>query len=118
MFTSGQTAGGSIPPARKDPMMRFLTLLVVLFASSAVAQDVIVSRRPVTVVTAQDHAVYLARRGAFYHSSCGQYEGIGMGSTPDQARRNSCYYGKRQIVDEGVAWSPLRGRWIAVIRYR
>ena len=99
-------------------MRNLLILLACLVSSAAVGQDVIVSRRPVTVVTAQDHAVVLARRGAFYHSSCGQYEGIGTGSTPEQARRNCCFFGKRQIVDEGVAWSPLRGRWIAVIRYR
>lgn len=99
--------------------MRFLTLLAALVCSAAVAQEtVVVTRRPVTVVTAQDHAVLLARRGAFYHSSCGQTEGIGWGATPEEARRNCCFYGRRQIVDEGVAWSPLRGRWIAVLRYR
>lgn len=99
--------------------MRFLSLFVVLSCASALADGtVIVSRRPVTVVTAQDHAVVLARRGGFYHSACNQYEGIGEGSTPEQARRNCCFFGTRQIVDEGVAWSPLRRRWVAVIRYR
>ena len=61
--------------------MRFLSLLVVLLASSAVAQDtVIVSRRPVTVVqsSAQDAAVVLARRGTLVHTGCGQTEGIGF----------------------------------------
>ena len=99
--------------------MKFITLLIALLCTAAAAQEtIVVSRRPVTVVTAQDHALLLARRGAFYHSSCGQTEGIGYGSTPEEARRNCCFFGRRQIVDEGVAWSPARGRWIAVIRYR
>jgi hypothetical protein len=99
-------------------------LIVLIVASVASADTVVVNRggivrRPAVVVTsAQDHAVVLAGRGAFYHSSCGQYEGIGEGSTPDQARRNCCFFGRRVIVDEGVAWSPLRRRWIAVIRYQ
>lgn len=101
-----------------------LALLFVLGLASAAAADVTVInrgvvRRPTVIVSsAQDHAVVLAGRGAFYHSSCGQCEGIGEGSTPDQARRNCCFFGTRRIVDEGVAWSPLRRRWVAVIRYQ
>jgi hypothetical protein len=70
------------------------------------------------VVSAQDHAVVIARRGALVHSQCNQYEGIGMGATPEQARRNCCFFGKRVIVEEGVAYSPARRMWFAVIRYR
>jgi hypothetical protein len=70
------------------------------------------------IVTAQDHALVLARRGTLVHSSCGQTEGIGCGATAEQARRNCCYFGKRQIVEEGVAYSPATRRWFAVIRYR
>lgn len=73
---------------------------------------------PVVIVTAQDHAVAIARRGVLVHSTCNQYEGIGMGATPEQARRNCCFYGKRPIVEEGVAYSPARRMWFAVIRYR
>jgi hypothetical protein len=73
---------------------------------------------PTVVVTAQDHATIIARRGVLVHSSCGQYEGIGCGSTPEQARRNCCFFGKRVIVEEGVAYSPARRQWFAVIRYR
>jgi len=47
-----------------------------------------------------------------------QHEGIGMGATPEAARRNCCLFGKRQIVEEGVAYSPARRQWFAVIRYR
>jgi hypothetical protein len=70
------------------------------------------------IVTAQDHAVVIARRGVLVHSSCNRWEGIGMGSTPEAARRNCCYYGRRPIVEEGVAYSPARRQWFAVIRYR
>ena len=73
---------------------------------------------PVVIVTAQDHAVAIARRGVLVHSACNQFEGIGMGSTPEAARRNCCFFGKRVIVEEGVAYSPARRMWFAVIRYR
>ena len=84
----------------------------------------VVARRPVVVTgCAQDHAVVIARRGSLVHSGCGQYEGIGCGSTPESARRNCCFFrdalaGRRVIVDEGVAYSPARRQWFAVIRYR
>ena len=98
--------------------MRSLVLFLALVSSAAVAQDVIVAPRRSVVVTAQDHATIIARRGTLVHSSCGQYEGIGCGSTPEQARRNCCFFGKRVIVEEGVAYSPVTRRWYAVIRYR
>jgi hypothetical protein len=41
-----------------------------------------------------------------------------MGSTPEAARRNCCFFGKRQIAEQGVAYSPARRMWFAVIRYR
>ena len=98
--------------------MRFVLLLAALaFASFANADTTVVARRG-SVVTAQDHAVVIARRGSLVHSSCGQYEGIGTGSTPEAARRNCCFFGKRVIVEEGVAYSPVARRWFAVIRYR
>lgn len=99
-------------------MRSVVCLLVCLFAGVASAQEVIVAPRRSVIVTAQDHAVVLARRGALVHSSCGQWEGIGCGSTPEQARRNCCFFGKRVIADEGVAYSPATRRWYAVIRYR
>ena len=93
--------------------MRFLfCLLLALLAASASAAG------PTVIVTAQDHATIIARRGVLVHSKCGQYEGIGCGSTPEAARRNCCYFGRRQIVEEGVAYSPARRMWFAVIRYR
>jgi hypothetical protein len=98
--------------------MRFVLLLAALaFTSVANADTTVVARRG-SVVSAQDHAVVIARRGSLVHSSCGQYEGIGSGSTPEAARRNCCFFGKRVIVEEGVAYSPVARRWFAVIRYR
>lgn len=98
--------------------MRFVLALLLSLVAVAAHADTVVVRRPAVIVSAQDHAVLLARRGTLVHSSCGQTEGIGVGSTPEQARRNCCYFGKRQIVEEGVAYSPVTRRWYAVIRYR
>jgi hypothetical protein len=99
--------------------MRFAYGLIcaVIMATVANAETVVVARRPV-IVTAQDHAVVLARRGTLVHSSCGQTEGIGCGPTIESARRACCFFGQRQIVEEGVAYSPARRQWFAVIRYR
>jgi len=97
--------------------MRFVfAFLVACVAVVAQAQTVVV--RGPAVVTAQDHATIIARRGALVHSGCSQYEGIGTGSTPEAARRNCCFFGRRTIVEEGVAYSPVTRRWYAVIRYR
>lgn len=97
--------------------MRSLAIAIALLCSTAVAQDVIVTRGSV-VISAQDHATIIARRGTLGHSRCSQIEGIGSGRTPEEARRNCCYFGQRVIVEEGVAWSPVARRWFAVIRYR
>lgn len=98
--------------------MRILMLIAALACTTASASDVIVAPRRAVVVTAQDHATVIARRGVLVHSSCGQYEGIGCGSTPEAARRNCCFFGRRVIVEEGCAYSPVTRRWYAVIRYR
>lgn len=97
--------------------MRLFLALVFALVSVVAAADTVVVRRPAVIVRAQDHAILLARRGTLIHSSCGQTEGIGCGATPEQARRNCCYFGRRVIVEEGVACSA-DGRWFAVIRYR
>ena len=98
-------------------MRCLFALLVCLAAVSAQADTRVVVRGP-AVVSAQDHATIIARRGSLVHSHCNQWEGIGMGSTPEAARRNCCFFGKRVIVEEGVAYSPARRMWFAVIRYR
>ena len=99
--------------------MRLVLLLAALaFAAVANADTTVVARRG-SVISAQDHAVVIARRGSLVHSSCGQYEGIGFSTvSAEQAKRSCCFYGKRTPVDIGVAWSPLRRGWFAVIRYR
>jgi hypothetical protein len=99
--------------------MRFVLLATALaFAAVANADTTVVARRG-SVVSASDHAVVIARRGSLGHSSCGQYEGIGFSTvSPEHAKRSCCFYGQRTPVDIGVAWSPLRRGWFAVIRYR
>lgn len=93
-------------------------LLICLVATFAVADGTVVVRRGGTVITAQDHAVIIARRGSLVHSQCSTTEGIGMGSTPDAARRACCFFGKKTIIEEGIAYSPVTRRYYAVIRYR
>jgi hypothetical protein len=98
--------------------MRCLFALIVCLAAVSASADTRVVVRGPAVVSAQEHATIIARRGSLVHSHCNQYEGIGMGATPEAARRNCCFFGKRVIVEEGVAYSPARRMWFAVIRYR
>lgn len=97
--------------------MRFAFVVLFALAASFAHGQTIVVRGP-AVISAQDHATIIARRGALVHSQCSQTEGVGMGSTPEAARRACCFFGKKQIVEEGVAYSPTRRMWFAVIRYR
>ena len=97
--------------------MRFLFVLLIALAAVSVQGQTIVVRGP-AVISAQEHATIIARRGTLVHSQCSQTEGIGMGSTPEAARRNCCFFGKRVIVEEGIAYSPARRMYFAVIRYR
>jgi hypothetical protein len=101
-------------------MRRIVLAIAFLCAPPGIifGDDVIVHARRVTITSAQDHALVLARRGTLVHSHCNQTEGIGMGSTPEAARRNCCFFGRKVIVDEGVAYSPTARKWFAVIRYR
>lgn len=102
--------------------MRFLSVALLILCAAATADETIVvsgARRVVVSSSAQDHAIVLARRGALVHASCGQCEGIGFSSvSPEHAKRSCCYWGKRQPVDIGIAWSPIRRGWFAVVRYR
>jgi hypothetical protein len=97
--------------------MRFLFVLLIALAAVSVQGQTIVVRGP-AVISAQEHATIIARRGTLVHSQCSQTEGIGMGSTPEQARRNCCFFGRKVIVEEGIAYSPARRMYFAVIRYR
>jgi hypothetical protein len=82
--------------------------------------DTTIYARKVVFGSAQADADEMARTGILRHCgrNGGQVEGIGCGPTPEAARRACCFYGKRPIVEEGVAYSPVRRQWFAVIRYR
>ena len=74
----------------------------------------------VTTATAQGVANLLAREGRLRHPGGNPYpyEGVGMGSSPDQALRNCCYSNSgRPVADQGVAQGPS-GKWFACKRYR
>lgn len=88
-------------------------------------QDVIINARRVNITSAQQDAELMARSGVLRHcgTSGGTMEGIGMSSaSPLAAERACCFYndamrGRYRIVEKGVAWSPVRRAWFAVIRY-
>ena len=68
--------------------------------------------------SAQGVANYLASLGRIGHYGGNpySYEGVGMGGSPDAAIRNCCYYGRRQIADQGVCQGS-DGMWYACCRY-
>lgn len=88
-------------------------------------QDVIINARRVNISTAQQDAELMARSGVLKHCGTdgGRREGVGMSSaSPLAAERACCFYndamrGRYRIVEKGVAWSPVRRAWFAVIRY-
>jgi hypothetical protein len=99
--------------------MRFaLAFLLALVSASSLADTNIYARR-VTISSAQQDAEEMARTGVLRHCgrNGGRREGIGTGSTPDAAFRNCCFYGRYRIVERGVAYSPARRQYFAVIRY-
>jgi len=100
--------------------MRFLAMLLLLTLSSAAVADTNIYARNVTVSTAQDDADLMARTGVLRHCgrAGGRREGIGFSTAgPDHALQSCCFYGRYRIVEKGVAYSPARRGWFAVIRY-
>ena len=97
---------------------RFVLVCSMMFCVPALADTNIYARR-VTITSAQTDAEEMARTGVLRHCgrAGGRREGIGTGSTPDAAFRNCCYYGRYRIVERGVAYSPSRRQYFAVIRY-
>ena len=104
--------------------MRSIILSLCIAISAAVASadtTVIVNGRGrVAVVSAQDHADYLAATHTFSH--CGRrgggYEGLGFSTvSPSAAVRRACYWGQRKAREIATAWCPLRRGWVAVVRY-
>jgi hypothetical protein len=99
-------------------MRSLLLCLAALLCVPALADTNIYARR-VTISSAQDDAEVMARTGVLRHCgrNGGRREGIGCGPTPEAAERNCCFYGRYRIVERGVAYSPARRQWFAVIRY-
>jgi len=69
--------------------------------------------------SAQGVAEMMASRGVMQHFGGNTgYEGVGTGSTPEQALGNCCYSNSGMaVVDQGVACGR-NGRWYACKRYR
>lgn len=112
-------------------MRWIIAVCLVIYAAACYGQDLpsvcvggcpaprkVVIRQNI-IVSAQEHAEQLAATGSFGHCSRrgGGYEGLGVGSTPDLACRNACYWGRRPVREIGTAWCPLRRAWVAVVRY-
>lgn len=100
-------------------MRLILALFLLSCALPAVADNYVINARNVTISSAQSDAEEMARTGILRHCgrNGGRREGIGMGSTPQSAERNCCFYGRYRIVEKGVAYSPIKRMWFAVIRY-
>lgn len=96
--------------------MRFVLALVLSLTCLPALAERYVSRTVVRT-SAADDAAYMARTGRFAHrGTCGCREGIGMGSTPEQALANSCFWGRYAVREKAVA-RGANGRWYAVVRY-
>lgn len=69
--------------------------------------------------SAQGVAEMMASRGVMQHFGGNSgYEGVGTGSSPEQALGNCCYSNSGMaVVDQGVACGR-NGRWYACKRYR
>lgn len=104
-----------------------IAFAIVVYAACCYGQECVngtcprkVVVRKNVIVSAQEHAETLAANGTFGHCSRrgGGYEGIGMSPTsPDDACRRCCYWGKRRVREIGTAWCPMRRMWVAVVRY-
>jgi len=98
-------------------MIRILLLLAVLAVATEARAERYYSRTVVRT-TAADDAAYMARTGIFGHrGGCNCREGIGMGSTPEQALANCCFNDGRYRIREKAVVRGANGRYYAVIRY-
>jgi hypothetical protein len=97
-------------------MRSFFLAVAMICGGVALADQFVVTT---TITTAQEDAETMARTGVLRHCgrAGGRREGIGMGPTPQAAERNCCFYGRYRIVEKGVAWSPVKRAYFAVIRY-
>jgi hypothetical protein len=100
-------------------MKYVLFVLLALVACAAQAQQPVRTYTSMPCnATAQGVAELCARNRVLKHWGGNRgLEGVGSGSTPEQALRNCCYSNSgRQVVDQGVAFGG--GRWFACKRYR
>lgn len=98
-------------------MIRILIAFVLLAVATEARAERYYSRTVVRT-TAADDAAYMARTGVFGHrGGCNCREGIGMGSTPEQALANCCFNDGRYRVRERAVVRGVNGRFYAVIRY-
>jgi len=98
--------------------MRLIVALMLFFVAAGTAQADRYYSRTVVRTTAQEDADEMARTGLFRHRGCcGCREGIGMGSTPEQALANCCFNNGRYVIRERAVARGRNGRYYAVIRY-
>lgn len=98
-------------------MIRILLLLALLAVATEARAERYYSRTVVRT-TAADDAADMARTGIFGHrGTAGCREGIGYGSTPEEALRNCCFNDGRYAIREKAVARGANGRWYAVIRY-
>ncbi len=98
--------------------MRLFVMFALCFLVAETARADRYYSRTVVRTTAQQDAEYMARTGRFGHrGTCGCREGIGMGSTPEQALGNCCYNDGRHVIRERAVVRGNNGRYYAVIRY-
>jgi hypothetical protein len=96
--------------------MRFVLALVLSMTCLPALAERYVSRTVVRTSAAED-AEHMARTGRFAHrGTAGCREGIGYGSTPEQALANCCYWGRYAVREKAVA-RGANGRYYAVVRY-
>ena len=99
-------------------MIRSTLIVLALLACAAEARAERYYSRTVVRTSAADDAAEMARTGRFGHrGTCGCREGIGCGSTPEQALANCCFNDGRYVVRERAVARGANGRWYAVIRY-
>lgn len=98
-------------------MIRILILLAVLVVAAEARAERHYSMTFVRT-SAADDAAEMARTGRFAHrGNAGCREGIGMGSTPEEALARCCFNNGRYAIREKAVARGANGRWYAVIRY-
>lgn len=116
------TTGTESVPVEQAATQITRTSSVVRECDGTVCRSRTVTRETGTVSSlAQSKAQQLASLNRLVHLGGGYgggaVEGIGMGSSPEQATQSACYWGQRTPIDIGTAQSSS-GHWYAVVLYR